>query len=111
MRKVLVTGGQGFIGRHTVNELKTRGYEPVILDHHESGWLIQNPDTDMFFGDIRNSEDVTEAAAHVDGIIHLGGVLGTQETIGNPRPAAYVNILGGLNVLEAASQYNLPVVN
>lgn len=111
MRKVLVTGGNGFIGRHTVHELKARGYEPVVLDHHESGWLLSVPETDVFLGDIRNSEDVTEAAAHVDGIIHLGGVLGTQETIGNPRPAAYVNILGGLNILEAASQYNLPVVN
>lgn len=111
MRKVLVTGGNGFIGRHTVQTLKDRGYEPIVLDHHESGWQIGNSEHDVFLGDIRNSEDVTEAAAHADGIIHLGGVLGTQETIGNPRPAAYVNVLGGLNVLEAASQYDLPVVN
>jgi UDP-glucose 4-epimerase len=38
----------------------------------------------------------------------LAGVLGTQETISNPRPAAEVNILGGLNVLQAASQHHTP---
>jgi UDP-glucose 4-epimerase len=44
-------------------------------------------------------------------VIHLAGVLGTQETIKNPRPAAETNILGGLNVLEACAQYDVPLVN
>jgi UDP-glucose 4-epimerase len=37
--------------------------------------------------------------------------LGTQETIANPRPAAETNIIGGLNILQAAAQYNVPGVN
>jgi UDP-glucose 4-epimerase len=53
---------------------------------------------------------VTEAMAHVEGWIHLAAVLGTQETIQNPRPAAQSNLMGGLNVLEAAAQYKLPGV-
>jgi UDP-glucose 4-epimerase len=53
---------------------------------------------------------VTEAAAHVDGVIHLAAVLGTAETIDNPRPAAHTNVLGTLNVFEAALQYDLPLV-
>jgi UDP-glucose 4-epimerase len=51
-----------------------------------------------------------ELAAHVEGIIHLAAVLGTQETIQNPRPSAETNLLGSLNVFEAANQYDLPVV-
>jgi UDP-glucose 4-epimerase len=62
-------------------------------------------------GDIRDATSVTEAVSHADGVIHLAGVLGTQETIDNPRPAAETNILGGLNVLEAIAQYGVPAVN
>jgi len=65
----------------------------------------------VVLGDIRDATSVTEAVAHADGVIHLAGVLGTQETINNPRPAAETNILGGLNVFEACAQYNVPLVN
>jgi nucleoside-diphosphate-sugar epimerase len=53
---------------------------------------------------------VTEAFSHVDGFIHLAGVLGTQETIANPGPSAETNVMGGINVLEAAAQYDVPGV-
>jgi UDP-glucose 4-epimerase len=114
MRKVLVTGGNGFIGKHTVEELRRREYEVMILDHHSPGYVLTPPDgltPDLFLGDIRDAEAVTEVVAHVDGVIHLAGVLGTQETIFNPRPAAATNILGGLNLLEAVTQYDVPMVN
>lgn len=107
MKRVLVTGGSGFIGRYTCEELRYHGYEPVVFDHvrrEASGYEI-------YLGDIRDDVAVNEAVAHVDGVIHLGGVLGTQETINNPRPAAHTNILGGLNVLEACDEYDVPLVN
>lgn len=59
-------------------------------------------------GDIRDATAVTEAMAHVDGFIHLAACLGTQETIQNPYPAAETNLLGGLNILQAAAQYHVP---
>jgi UDP-glucose 4-epimerase len=68
------------------------------------------PGETFFLGDIRDETAVVELAAHVEGIIHLAAVLGTQETIGNPRPSADTNIRGSLNVFEAANQYGLPVV-
>lgn len=104
--RILVTGGSGFIGQYVSAELLRRGYEPLIFDTR------REPDQyPHFIGDIRDATALTEAAAHAEGFIHLAGVLGTQETIANPRPAAETNVLGGLNVLEAACQYNLPVVN
>lgn len=62
-------------------------------------------------GDVRDANTVTDAMSHADGFIHLAGVLGTQETVANPRPSAETNIMGGLNVLEAAAQYGVHGVN
>lgn len=108
MKHVLVTGGNGFIGGYVTDELEARGYRPVVLD---TRWRKPRGEADLVLGDIRDASSVTEAVAHVDGVIHLAGVLGTQETIDNPRPAAETNILGGLNVFEAVAQYHLPAVN
>jgi UDP-glucose 4-epimerase len=102
MMRAGITGGAGFIGGHVVKALQARGIEPVVFDHMGRGLML---------GDVRDRTAVFELAAHVDGIIHLAAVLGTQETIRDPRPAAETNILGGLNVLEACENYNIPVVN
>lgn len=108
MKTVLVTGASGFIGGYVVEELENRGYEPVIFD---TRFRPEHAGRKVALGDIRDATTVMEAASRADGIIHLAGVLGTQETIKNPRPAAETNILGGLNVLEAAVHYNIPMVN
>lgn len=102
--KVLVTGGSGFIGQHVVSALVAQGYEPIVFDRK------RNATATSIFGDIRDATHVTEAMSCVDGFVHLAGVLGTQETVNNPRPAVETNIIGGLNVLEAAAQYRIPGV-
>jgi UDP-glucose 4-epimerase len=104
--KVLVTGGAGFIGGYVCRELYDIGHSPVILDHYDRGGY----EYPVILGDVRDPVAVTEAMAHVDGWIHLAAVLGTQETISNPRPAAESNLMGGLNMLEAGVQYDLPGV-
>lgn len=110
MSTTLVTGGAGFIGQYVVQQLLDRGRHVVVLDRR--GDSEHNPEhVETFCGDIRDDVDVTEAMAHADSWIHLAGVLGTQETINNPRPAVETNICGGLNVLAAAHQYSLPGVN
>lgn len=105
--KIGVTGGQGFIGSYVRKELLGRGHQVVVFDRHQHGTL--NPGEEFFLGDVRDETAVVELAAHVDGIVHLAAVLGTQETIGNPRPSADTNVRGSLNVFEAANQYGLPV--
>jgi len=120
MRSILVTGGNGFIGRYVVEELLSLGYDVSVLDTRlrpsdpflvirDGKPLIAEPK--IVLGDMRDATSTTEAVAHADGVIHLAGVLGTQETINNPRPAAETNILGGLNVFEACAQYDVPLVN
>jgi UDP-glucose 4-epimerase len=100
-----ITGGNGFIGQHITSELHSRGHEVIVLDH------VSRPTTaELMLGDVRDRTIVFEFAAHVDGIIHLAAVLGTQETIGNASPAVETNMIGGINILEAAKQYDLPLV-
>jgi UDP-glucose 4-epimerase len=106
VKRVLVTGGSGFIGGYVTEELASKGYEVVVFDH-----IRRESPHEVFLGDIRDEVAVNEAVAHAEGVIHLGGVLGTQETIQNPRPAAHTNVLGGLNVLEACNEYDVPLVN
>lgn len=103
--KILITGGAGFIGSYVVEKCLERGHEPVIFDHYNRQEQYPCP---VILGDVRDDVAVTEAMAHVDAWIHLAAVLGTQETIDNPRPAAQSNLMGGLNMLAAASQYKLP---
>jgi UDP-glucose 4-epimerase len=107
--KTLVTGGNGFIGQYVCEYLEANGHEAVVLDRecHPEVLAVR----EVHLGDIRDATAVTEAVAHVESVIHLAGCLGTQETIQNPLPAAETNILGGLNILQACSQYNVPVVN
>lgn len=108
MTTTLVTGGTGFIGSYVASELFTRGRDVLLLDHLHRH---PTPGMEVLYGDIRDPVDVSEAMAHADSWIHLAGVLGTAETVQDPRPAAITNIMGGLNVLEAAAHYTLPGVN
>lgn len=109
--RVLLTGGEGFIGSWTKQALLDRGHTVLSLTNQKYVDREQPSGVTVFLGDIRDEVTVTEAMAHSEGWIHLAGVLGTAETIFNPRPAAKTNIIGGLNVLEAAAQYSVPGVN
>lgn len=103
MDRILITGGNGFIGKHVANNLRERGLTPVIFDHRND-WL--NPD-EIFVGDVKDWTDVLEAVKYSDGVIHLAGVLGTAETVEHPLPSVHTNILGSLNVFKACRKFNL----
>ncbi|AFU00783.1 NAD-dependent epimerase/dehydratase family protein [Nocardia brasiliensis] len=105
--KVGVTGGSGFIGSYVCEELVRRDHEPVIFDHRRRAGAQPY---EVMLGDIRDATAMAELAAHCEGVIHLAAVLGTQETISRPRPAAETNLVGGLNFLESVAQYDLPGV-
>ena len=111
--KVAVTGGQGFIGRWICQRLLAEGHSPVVIDRRILDRERLYPpigDVEFFLGDVLDPVAMMEVAAHVDGIVHLAAVLGTQETIKNPIPSALTNTIGALNVFEAANHYDLPVV-
>ena len=101
--RVLITGGNGFIGRYVCDVLRERGHEPVRFD--------RKADAADILGDIRDAVAVSQAVAESDAVMHLAGVLGTQETVQNPEPSVQTNIMGGLNVFRAIREYDVPAVN
>ena len=106
MKNIVVTGGSGFIGSHVVDNLISKNFNVIVADQRLERFSKRD-DVDYTYMDIRDQVQVTECFARADGFVHLAGVLGTQETIMNPAPAAHTNILGGLNIFEAANQYDL----
>jgi len=104
--KVLVTGGNGFIGGYVCERLADLGHEHAIFDHvHRTPYSCAHGEGGLYVGDVRDEVAVFEAVYHSDGVIHLAGVLGTQETIANPKPAIETNILGSMNVFKACELY------
>lgn len=88
IRRVLVTGGSGFIGRATCSALRSLGYEPASFDR-------SNGD------DVLDEQRLGEAMQGQAAVVHLAGMLGTSELLDEPRAAIDVNMGGTLNVLEA----------
>jgi len=105
-KKVLVTGGAGFIGSHLVDELVEADCNVTVLDNLSTGHLINIEhvkDSIVFCeGDIRDRETLLKLSKDCDIIFHQAAVVSVPETVENPIDSAMVNDMGTLFVLEAA---------
>jgi nucleoside-diphosphate-sugar epimerase len=111
--RVLVTGGNGFIGRKLVSELLHSGHSVCVFDVERSSRLgseshFERP-TEVL-GSLERLDQVRDAAHGCDLIYHLGGVVGTDWLLDKPRLAVTANIVGTLNVLEIAREMGSKVV-
>jgi UDP-glucose 4-epimerase len=105
--KVLVTGGAGFIGSNIVDRLQREGNEVVVLDNFLSGYrenLIRFPKVTVIEGDVRDAVAVDEAMRGVEVVFHLAASVGNKRSIDYPLDDAEINVLGTLQVLEAAKK-------
>jgi UDP-glucose 4-epimerase len=100
--KIIVTGGNGFVGGHVVDRLIERGFKVTILDRFKKP---HRDDVKFVLGDVRDKTLVFDLMAKHDGIINLAGILGTSETINNPFGTVSSNIKGALNVFLAAKEH------
>jgi len=113
MRKVLVTGGAGFVGSHLVEELIGRGYEVVVFDNLSTGSLKNLEfvsECDFIHGDIRNFETVKSAMIGCDTVLHMAALPRITPSFENPLEGFSVNVTGTANVLEAAKQLGIKYV-
>jgi len=110
MKRVLITGGAGFIGSnvaHTV--LKESTAEVVVLDNLSSGYRDNLADLNVRFvqGDVRDSATVEEAMQGCEAVFHLAASVGNTRSIDDPIQDSEINVLGTLRVLEAARRANV----
>lgn len=116
MSKVLVTGADGFIGSHLVEQLIERGHEVRAFVWYNSlgswGWLDGAPEEirrelDVFAGDVRDPNGVREAMRDCDGVVHLAALIGIPYSYRSPDSYVETNVKGSLNVLQAAREEGL----
>jgi UDP-glucose 4-epimerase len=105
---VLVTGGAGFIGSHTVDRLLARGATVRVLDNLTSGKranLPMHPKLELVVGDIREPSAVEQAMDGVSHVIQLAAQVSVAASVDDPAGSAATNIGGFLNVLHSARRH------
>lgn len=110
MKRILVTGGAGFIGSNLCEKLLQLGHQVVCLDNFATGKpqnvlpLLQSyPDSfQIIVGDIRKPEDCQKAVAGVDFVFHQAALGSVPRSIKDPATTNEVNISGFLNMLIAS---------
>jgi len=102
-KKVLVTGGAGFIGSHLVDQLVSMDYEVLVIDNLSLGVRENiNPRAYFWNEDIRDLEAIKYVFRGVDCVFHCAAISRIQPCIKNPEESFTNNLLGTSNVLEAA---------
>lgn len=115
MKKVLVTGADGFIGSHLVESLLEKGYEVKAFVYYNSfnswGWLDSLPQEklgqiEIVQGDIRDPNGVRTAMEGVEGVFHLAALIAIPFSYYSPDSYVDTNIKGTLNVLQSARDWD-----
>jgi dTDP-glucose 4,6-dehydratase len=108
-KRVLVTGGAGFIGSHLVQALERRGCAVRVLVHYNSAgrWghlddLELSPKTECVWGDVSDYHSVSTAMEGCEAVFHLAALIGIPYSYRAPHSYVDTNVTGTLNVLEAA---------
>lgn len=111
MKKILITGADGFIGSHLAEQLIKEGKKVKAFVYYNSfgnwGWLDTFPkellnEIEIFAGDIRDPNGVRTAMKEVDEVFHLAALIAIPFSYHSPDSYVDTNIKGTLNVLQAA---------
>lgn len=111
MKKVLVTGADGFIGSHLTEELVKQGHKVKAFAAYNSfnswGWLDSLPkdilsEIEVFTGDVRDPNGVRESMKGMDEVFHLAALIAIPFSYHSPDTYVDTNIKGTLNILQAA---------
>lgn len=116
MKKVLITGADGFIGSHLTETLVNQGYNVRAFVYYNSfnsyGWLDSIPaqiksQIEFFAGDIRDPNGVREAMKGIDIVFHLAALIAIPFSYHSPDSYIDTNVKGTLNIIQAARDNNV----
>ncbi len=107
--KILVTGGAGYIGSHTVRVLRLRGHEPVIFDNLTRGHREAALDAPLIVGDLLSLDDLTGALRTTgsEAVLHFAAFTYVGESVGHPDVYYRNNTAGTMNLLEAMRKHKV----
>ena len=110
IKKVLLTGGAGYLGSVLCRKLLNKGYKVRILDNLTYGDegirdLYKNKDFEFLKGDVRNISEVIESLKEIDAVIHLAAIVGDPASQWDPKKTIEINYLS-TGVVAEACKYN-----
>ena len=106
--QLLITGGAGFIGSHSVEAAKAAGYRVRVFDNLSSGNRENLPaGTELVVGDVTDWAQVRAAAEGCDAVLHLAALVSVPQSMRQPVDTLAINTAGTANVLEAARQVGM----
>jgi CDP-paratose 2-epimerase len=113
-RKMLITGGAGFIGTNAALYFAQRGWKVRVFDdfsrpgsHENARGLGREESVDIFRGDVRRPDDLEGAMKgfHPEAVLHLAAQVAVTTSVEDPRTDFEINALGTFNVLEAVRRF------
>lgn len=111
MKKVLITGGTGFLGSSLTRNLVKRGYKVSVFDNDYRGKVNRLKDIqgeyEFIKGDVRNASSVERAVKGKDSIFHLAYINGTEFFYSLPELVLEVGVKGMMNVLDASLKWKI----
>lgn len=110
MRNILVTGGAGYIGSHAVVELLDSGYNVIVLDNLENGYIeLVDKRAKFYKGDIRKIESFENIFIEnkIDAVMNFAGYIKVGESVIEPNKYYLNNTYGVMNVVEVMKKYNV----
>jgi UDP-glucose 4-epimerase len=107
--KILVAGGAGYIGSHTVQELLQQGFEVVIVDNFSTGKREMVPGGTVIEQDLRDEADLEKIFQKhkVDGVLHFASLIQVGESYSDPQKYYRHNLITSLNLLHAMLRANV----
>jgi len=109
-KKILVTGGAGYIGSHTVRELLKNGYEVLVIDNLSSGKLQNIPEAAQFLeGDLADTNFLKDvfASERIYAVMHFAASIEVEESVREPQKYLHNNTLNTANLLGVMSEFGV----
>jgi len=115
MRKVIITGGAGFIGSHVSELLVNKGYKVIIIDNFATGRLnnlinLPKSKVEILKADVADFKKIEKKFKNVHYVFHLAALADIVPSIETPEKYFQSNVNGTLNVLRASKKYNVKKV-
>ncbi|NTW29916.1 MAG: UDP-glucose 4-epimerase GalE [Candidatus Moranbacteria bacterium] len=106
---ILVTGGAGYIGSHTVRTLRDAGHSVVIFDNLSTGHREAVRDFELIVGDLSDKLALDRAFSErrFDAVVHFAGSIEAGESMTDPKRFFQNNVVNGLNLLEAMLRHDV----